>query len=255
MKTKQLLFLMIAIVTATVSTASFAQVKIGLNPTVINPNANLEVEAATTGRKMMVNKTSGQVTIADGTEGDGKVFTSNASGDGSWKIHKTTEVFSFGQTAGVVMAIPGSASFVRCNFPLSTPPPACARDLNIGGSFTIVNPDNDVVVDFLGMWASVSSGVLDMKFLLYIDKTTPGVFELTDVYTTITDASTACTAQSFTYRALFKDLPSRTYNVKMYLAAYTHLGSTQAQFAVGGDASPICGSRMPNRPLTITVIQ
>jgi hypothetical protein len=67
------------------SSAAFAQVKIGTNPTTIEPNSNLEVEASTPGRKTKVDKTTGQVTITDGTQGAGKVFTSDADGGGSWQ--------------------------------------------------------------------------------------------------------------------------------------------------------------------------
>lgn len=67
------------------SSAAFAQVKIGTNPATIEPNSNLEVEASTPGRKMKVDKTTGQVSIADGTEGAGKVLTSDAAGGTSWQ--------------------------------------------------------------------------------------------------------------------------------------------------------------------------
>ena len=67
------------------SSATMAQVKIGSNPTTINPNSNLEVEASTPGRKTAIDKTTGQVTITDGTQGAGKVFTSDANGVGSWQ--------------------------------------------------------------------------------------------------------------------------------------------------------------------------
>lgn len=67
------------------SSSVFAQVKIGTNPTTIEPNSNLEVEASTAGRKMKVDKTTGQVSIADGTQGAGKIFTSDAVGGGSWQ--------------------------------------------------------------------------------------------------------------------------------------------------------------------------
>lgn len=67
------------------SSSLMAQVKIGSNPTTIDPNNNLEVEASTPGRKTAINKTTGQVTITDGTEGAGKVFTSDANGGGSWQ--------------------------------------------------------------------------------------------------------------------------------------------------------------------------
>jgi len=62
----------------------FAQVKIGTNPTTIDPANNLEVEASTAGNKVSVNKTTGKVTIADGTQGPGKVLTSDANGIASW---------------------------------------------------------------------------------------------------------------------------------------------------------------------------
>jgi hypothetical protein len=68
-----------------VSSVSFAQVKIGTNPTAIEANSNLEVEASTAGRKVKVDKTSGQVTIADGTQGAGKVLTSDVNGGASWQ--------------------------------------------------------------------------------------------------------------------------------------------------------------------------
>ncbi|MGN7886216.1 hypothetical protein ACN9ML_01910 [Dyadobacter endophyticus] len=67
------------------SSAAFAQVKIGTNPTTIEPNSNLEVEASTPGRKTKVDKTTGQVTITDGTEGAGKVLTSDAVGGTAWQ--------------------------------------------------------------------------------------------------------------------------------------------------------------------------
>jgi hypothetical protein len=67
------------------SSTLFAQVKIGTNPTTINPVNNLEVEASTAGRVTSVNKTTGQVTIKDGTEGLSKVLTSDASGAANWQ--------------------------------------------------------------------------------------------------------------------------------------------------------------------------
>jgi len=68
-----------------ISSSLMAQVKIGSNPTTIDPNNNLEVEASTSGRKTAIHKTTGQVTISDGTQGTGKVFTSDANGNGSWQ--------------------------------------------------------------------------------------------------------------------------------------------------------------------------
>jgi hypothetical protein len=94
MKTKHLLFqtsrakltsALFAVALLFGSSAAFAQVKIGTNPTTIEPNSNLEVEASTPGRKTKIDKTTGQVTITDGTEGAGKVLTSDAAGGTSWQ--------------------------------------------------------------------------------------------------------------------------------------------------------------------------
>lgn len=85
MKTTTLFSAIILTLGLAASSVSFAQVKIGSNPTTIDPNNNLEVEASTPGRKTAINKTTGQVTITDGTQGAGKVFTSDANGGGSWQ--------------------------------------------------------------------------------------------------------------------------------------------------------------------------
>lgn len=90
MKTKQFYFKTLVTtaffaVTILFSFSVFAQVKIGTNPTTIDPNSNLEVEASTAGRKMKVDKTTGQLTIQDGTQAAGRVFTSDANGNGSWQ--------------------------------------------------------------------------------------------------------------------------------------------------------------------------
>jgi hypothetical protein len=80
----------------------FAQVKIGTNPTTIEPNSNLEVEASTTGRKVKVDKTTGQMTIADGTQGTGKVLTSDANGGASWQLPlaQNTDVWVYAKQTG-----------------------------------------------------------------------------------------------------------------------------------------------------------
>jgi hypothetical protein len=63
----------------------FAQVKIGTNPTTIDPANNLEVEASTAGRKVTIDKNTGKVMIKDGTEGNARVLTSDANGVASWQ--------------------------------------------------------------------------------------------------------------------------------------------------------------------------
>lgn len=77
--------------------AAQAQVKIGANAKTIGSNSNLEVEAAN-GKKMIVDKGTGAVTInaattiKDGTEGAGKIWTSDANGTGSWVGGATVNV-------------------------------------------------------------------------------------------------------------------------------------------------------------------
>lgn len=61
-----------------------AQQKIGTNPAIISSNTNFEVEA-TNGSKLKVSSDTGKVTIADGTQADGKVLTSDSNGVATWK--------------------------------------------------------------------------------------------------------------------------------------------------------------------------
>ena len=63
----------------------YAQVKIGTNPTTINAANNLEVESATAGNKISIDKATGKMTIADGSQGTGKVLTSDAGGVATWE--------------------------------------------------------------------------------------------------------------------------------------------------------------------------
>ncbi|WP_026629210.1 hypothetical protein [Dyadobacter alkalitolerans] len=62
-----------------------AQVKIGSNPTTIDPNSNLEVESTDPSKKISIHKTTGKLTIADGSQGDKKVLTSDANGVATWQ--------------------------------------------------------------------------------------------------------------------------------------------------------------------------
>ena len=82
------------------ATTLFAQVKIGANPTVINADNNLEVEASTTGRKTSIDKTTGQVTIADGTQKAGRVFTTDGNGAGSWQAGLLFAGYATSQSVG-----------------------------------------------------------------------------------------------------------------------------------------------------------
>jgi hypothetical protein len=90
MKTKQLLSKVLYSVTigAAILFATpnvHAQVKIGSNPTTIDPNNNLEVESADPAKKISINKTTGKLRIADGSQGADRVLTSDVNGEATWK--------------------------------------------------------------------------------------------------------------------------------------------------------------------------
>lgn len=90
MKTKQFIYktmgaVMVAAAMLLGTSSAFAQVKIGTNPTTIDPANNLEVESSTAGNKVSVNKTTGKVTIADGSQGSGRVLVSDANGVATWQ--------------------------------------------------------------------------------------------------------------------------------------------------------------------------
>jgi hypothetical protein len=107
MSTKQQLSGMLAIMALLFSSSTlFAQVKIGTNPTTINAANNLEVEASMAGRKISVDKTTGKVTIADGSEGIDKVLTSDAAGVATWLSAGTQNsaiLFSVSNTANQIV--------------------------------------------------------------------------------------------------------------------------------------------------------
>lgn len=77
------------------SRGSFAQMKIGTNSTNIEPSSNLEVEASTSGRKFKIDKTTGQLTIADGTQANYSVLVSDADGNTKWTHLDPSNLFSF----------------------------------------------------------------------------------------------------------------------------------------------------------------
>lgn len=82
MKTTTLFSTLVFTVGLAASSASFAQVKIGTNPTTIGANSNLEVEA-TNNKKVIVNKADGTVVIENtpvGTSAD-KLLAVDASGN------------------------------------------------------------------------------------------------------------------------------------------------------------------------------
>ena len=125
MKTKQLLSkvlysVMLGAALSFAAPSVQAQVKIGSNPTTIDPNNNLEVEGEPT-KKFSVNK-NGQVTIADGTQGAGRVFTSDANGGGSWQPTRLVQA-AVNYTNDGIIAIPPTlpGNFIKGNISVTFP--------------------------------------------------------------------------------------------------------------------------------------
>ncbi len=119
METKQLLSVALFITAMAVSSASFAQVKIGTNPTTIEANSNLEVEGSTAGRKMKVDKVTGQVTIADGTQGEGKILTSDAVGGSRWEapsVQDTPVFLSVNKTGTANQQLGAGGTLTQVNY-------------------------------------------------------------------------------------------------------------------------------------------
>jgi len=97
---------------------SNAQVKVGANPASIGTTSNLEVEA-TNGNKTIVDKATGQVTIQDGTQGTGKVLTSNATGATSWQTavaQPSPEVVLSVKRSTTVLTAGGTVVYESKNF-------------------------------------------------------------------------------------------------------------------------------------------
>ena len=266
MKTKQLLSsivtlktryaAIIGVVALLASPGAFAQVKIGTNPTTIEPNSNLEVEASTAGRKMKVDKTTGQVSIADGTQGAGKVFTSDANGGGSWQTLRSTAISTFNQPAGIVLDFPTGGGGSYCPYAeLGSAPMACATDLGRNGNFVITNPVNDVALDVTGPYTMANNSTPAQFFiLLYVDKTTPGVYELVDRFI-VSNTFLSCNSGYLNFKSTLKNLPARTYNVKVYEEHWYNPGAP-AKLAFGSQAVAGCGDvDFVNQRLIVSVSQ
>jgi hypothetical protein len=138
------------------TSSAFAQVKIGTNPTTIDPANNLEVEASTAGRKTSVNKTTGQVTIADGTQGAGKILTSDANGGASWQPNV--------RSSTTVKAIAGSGNTTLNDL---------TTTIMNGSSTSITLPsDKSVFINFMAGYddATLITGSFpNYGFTLYVD--------------------------------------------------------------------------------------
>ncbi|MCF2490726.1 hypothetical protein [Dyadobacter sp. CY347] len=71
-----------------------AQLKIGNNPATIEATSNLEVEASD-GRKFKIDKTTGTVTIKDGSQENEKVLVSDAEGNARWRLLTPSNLSAF----------------------------------------------------------------------------------------------------------------------------------------------------------------
>ena len=120
MKTKQLLSA--AILSAALffnALSVFAQVKIGTNPTVINTANNLEVESIDPAKKVSIDKTTGKITIADGTQGASKILTSDVNGVATWEAPAAQDApvfLSVYKGAGADQPLGAGGTFTKANF-------------------------------------------------------------------------------------------------------------------------------------------
>ncbi|OJV20508.1 MAG: hypothetical protein BGO21_07980 [Dyadobacter sp. 50-39] len=152
----------------------YAQVKIGTNPTSIDGNANLEVEASTIGRKVSVHKTTGKVTIKDGTEGAAKVLTSDAGGNAEWKdipIRDQKVEYAFRARNDVAVDVQtGSNTYVYEGYDLKTE--TAGNRFNTGDRFNFTS----------GVFTALKKGYYLFNAGIRVDiknGTTPGSHQVT----------------------------------------------------------------------------
>ncbi|WP_254411166.1 hypothetical protein [Dyadobacter diqingensis] len=243
----------------------FAQVKVGDNPTIINAGSVLEIESTNKGLQLpriaLTNTTTWGLL---GTPSAGMhVYNTNLSitstnvnyptlaakkgqyyWDGSgWvalaPLIKSTSVTSSTQTLGHVINFPTTASPLCDVYTEGSPPPACATFLDMQGTFNITQSSNDVIFDLaVGYVTSNNSIPVNFSYVLYLDKTTPGVFEQVGVFYTTSGGD--CYGQSVLAKFAAKDLPIRSYTAKVYLAPWVNFG-TPCTIGVGAESSPGCG--------------
>lgn len=263
------------------TSSAFAQVKIGDNPTTINAGSVLEMESTNKGLLMpRVSLTNTTTWGLAGTQAAGMhVYNTNTAitssnldypalaakiGEYYWDgtgwvalapLSKSTALFSFAQTTpGVVVTIPAGAAGL-CGLPAG-PVPACAVDLNRDANFEITNPTNDVKVDISGAYSMASNtSTVAFYVTLAIDKTTPGVFEIQD-YFFVSNAALGCSGQYLNLTSTIKNLPARTYNLKVYVAPWTNPGAT-ATVGFGKQAlAGACGNNdFVNQKVIVSVSQ
>ncbi|WP_254411168.1 hypothetical protein [Dyadobacter diqingensis] len=219
------------------SSSLFAQVKIGTNPTTINAASNLEVEASTTGRKTSIDKTTGQVTIKDGTEGNKKILTSDANGASSWQYRKITSSSIFSQGTGVGIFLPVSTTGY-CNSI------NCATALNLTGSFVITETTNDIVMEVSGNY-SVSNNTQPITWAYWVSVTGPGGFNQVSGPLWTTESGSNCSSGLINFKNLLKNVAVGTYNVAVYAGPWKN-PSAASWLGIGTYSNPgVCGDTTP----------
>ncbi len=148
--------------------STHAQIKVGSNPTSISTNTYLEVESTNSNRFVVTKDSSkvgigtltptaqlevvGKVKISDGTQGTGKLFSSNTSGVGSWVSANSVVSEPWYSTASNVGATSNSDNIyqngnvgIKDNNPTSTLDVNGSMAVKYSGisatSYTITNQD------------------------------------------------------------------------------------------------------------------
>lgn len=186
----------------------YAQVKIGTSPTTIDLNNNLEVQASTAGRKISIHKSTGQVTIADGTQGNKKILTSDVNGGASWQTRKITSSNIFQQGTGVGVYLPVSTTGY-CNSI------NCATSLNLSGTFTTTEAVNDIVMEVSGNY-SLSNNTQPVTWAYWVSVTGPGGFNQVTGPLWATESGTDCSTGLISFKNLLKNVAVGTYSVSVY---------------------------------------
>ncbi|GLU56211.1 hypothetical protein [Dyadobacter frigoris] len=215
------------------SSTLFAQVKIGTNPTTINTANNLEVESSTAGNKVIIDKTTGKVTIADGSQGAAKVLTSDANGVATWQSKKTTSSNIFSQTSGVGLYLPVSTTGY-CGSP------SCGTFLNLTGTFAITQATNDVIIDISGSY-SASNNTLPVTFTYWLAITPPSGPTQNVGPFFITESGLLCSSGFINIKSFMKDAAIGNYSVAVYGAPWKN-PSTGTWIGIGQYSNPgVCG--------------
>lgn len=160
---------------------------------------------------------------------------------------KSTTVESFQQTTGVmVQQNSGNTLCLSLN---------CATYLNWTGNFSTIQSKNDFVLDLTGFYSVANNDKqLSFHFLVAMDKTTPGVMEVVNRFYN-GHGETGCSGNDFNFKTVLKDLPPRTYNVRVYAAPWVNSGVV-AKLGFGLQPIPGCGETDPaKQKLIVTVSQ